>query len=67
MDGYELLGEDKIPRCCGSCKFIRYRGPDHYHKFVDPLPFCKKEEELICIFGLCLKYKPSKLIFIKGE
>lgn len=63
MEGYELLDEDKIPKCCGSCEFIRYR--DKY-EYIANRPICRKVSELVCVFGLCPKYKPSKLIFIKG-
>ena len=55
---YEFLPEEQIPRCCGACDNIRYKG-----RLC--VPFCKlqkEQEESICVFGICEKYRKSKFL-----
>ena len=53
MKDYYVIPEEKIPWCCGSCKFIRYKTGK---------PTCEILSMEICVFGFCDGYVRSDLI-----
>jgi len=55
-NNYRLLGEEDIPFCCGSCRFIRYHDLES--------PTCKILPGNVCVFGFCDGYIKSKFIYI---
>ena len=50
---YWLLWQKKIPDCCGSCMFIRYKTGE---------PTCKILPGAVCVFGFCDGFIKSNLI-----
>lgn len=60
VSDYEMLDESLIPKCCGSCIFIRYKNTLDRNK-----PSCKIIEETVCVFAKCSKFRPNNLIWVK--